>query len=239
MILLAAIAAGLVTGLLLARWRRHPYQAPDLKHAWLVFVAFMPQFAAFYLPGSRHLFSEFWAAFLLPFSQALLLMFAWLNRRLPGMMILLLGAALNFTVIAANRGFMPISPQTASHLVPQAVLENIQPGERFGTKDILLLPQDTRFEWLACQMQAEFNKDIAENLNLKFRYLMFANYETLDLQTIDHRLDIGLTAKVNRFMNVTLGGILIYDYDQDSGVQLAEAFSLGISYSFQNFEEKK
>jgi hypothetical protein len=79
----------------------------------------------------------------------LLLGFAWLNRRLPGMMTLLLGAALNFTVIAANRGFMPISPQTASHLVPQTVLENIQPGERFGTKDILLLSQDTRFEWLA------------------------------------------------------------------------------------------
>ena len=149
MILLAAIAAGLVTGLLLARWRGLPYQTPDLKHGWLVFIAFVPQLAAFYLPGSRQMVSGFWAAFLLPFSQALLLLFAWLNRHLPGMLILLLGAALNFTVIAANRGFMPISPQTASHLVPQAVLENIQPGERFGTKDILLLPQDTRFEWLA------------------------------------------------------------------------------------------
>jgi Protein of unknown function (DUF3078) len=103
----------------------------------------------------------------------------------------------------------------------------------------VIVGSNTRYEWLAFQMQAEFNKDIAENLNLKFRYLMFANYETLDLQTIDHRLDIGLTAKVNRFMNVSLGGILIYDYDQDSGVQLAEAFNLGISYSFQNFEEKK
>jgi hypothetical protein len=98
---------------------------------------------------------------------------------------------------------------------------------------------NTRYEWLAFQMQAEFNKDIAENLNLKFRYLMFANYETLDLKTIDHRLDIGLVAKVNRFMNVSIGGILIYDYDQDLGVQLAQAFNLGISYSFQNYEDKK
>jgi hypothetical protein len=40
-------------------------------------------------------------------------------------------------------------------------------------------------------------------------------------------------------MNVSLGGILIYDYDQDLGVQLAEAFNLGISYSFQNYEDKK
>lgn len=68
---------------------------------------------------------------------------------------------------------------------------------------------------------------------------MFANYETLAPETIDHRLDIGLTAKVNNFINVSLGGIMIYDYDQDTGVQLAQAFTLGIAYSFQNFEEKK
>jgi len=99
--------------------------------------------------------------------------------------------------------------------------------------------ESTRFEWLAFQMQAEFNKDIAQNLNLKWRYVMFANYETLAAKTIDHRLDVSLIAKVNKFMNVTLGGIMIYDYDQDSGVQLSQAFTLGMLYSFQNFEEKK
>lgn len=145
MILLAALAAGLLTGLVWARWHKQPYRAPELNHLWLVFVAFLPQFTAFYLPVSGQSIS----GFLLPLSQALLLAFAWLNRRLPGMMILLIGTALNFTVIAANRGFMPISPQTAGHLVSQTVLENIQPGDRFGTKDILLLPEDTRFEWLA------------------------------------------------------------------------------------------
>ncbi len=145
MILLAALAAGLLSGLAWARWNHQPYQPPDLKYLWLVFIAFLPQYLAFYLPGSGQNVS----GFLLPLSQGLLLGFAWLNRRLPGMMILLIGTALNFTVIAANRGFMPISPQTASQLVSQAVLENIQPGERFGTKDILLHPQDTRFEWLA------------------------------------------------------------------------------------------
>lgn len=145
MILLAALVTGLLAGLGWAHWRRLPYQPPDLKYLWLVFIAFLPQFLAFYLAGNRQNIS----GFLLPFSQALLLIFVWLNRRQPGMLILLLGTALNFTVIAANRGFMPISPQTASHLVPQAVLENIQPGDRFGTKDILLLPQNTHFEWFA------------------------------------------------------------------------------------------
>ncbi|MBX2915734.1 MAG: DUF3078 domain-containing protein [Cyclobacteriaceae bacterium] len=97
--------------------------------------------------------------------------------------------------------------------------------------------ENTRFEWLAFQMVAEFNKDIAENINLKWRYVVFANYETLEAKTIDHRLDLNLTAKVNKFVNVSLGGILVYDFDQDSGVQLSQAFSLGVLYTFQNFDK--
>ncbi|MBX2901041.1 MAG: DUF3078 domain-containing protein [Cyclobacteriaceae bacterium] len=101
----------------------------------------------------------------------------------------------------------------------------------------VMVGENTRFEWLAFQMTADFNKDIAENVNLKWRYILFANYETLSAKTIDHRLDLNLTAKVNRFVNVSLGGILLYDYDQDSGVQLSQAFSLGVLYTFQNFEK--
>lgn len=96
--------------------------------------------------------------------------------------------------------------------------------------------ETTRFEWFAFQMLAEFNKDIATNINLKWRYVLFANYETLELKTIDHRFDLNLTAKVNKFINVNLGGILLYDFDQDAGVQLSQAFSLGVLYTFQNFK---
>jgi hypothetical protein len=97
----------------------------------------------------------------------------------------------------------------------------------------------TRFEWFAFQLTADFNKDIAKNINLKWRYMLFANYETLEAKTIDHRLDLLLTAKVNRFFNVNLGGVLIYDFDQDSEVQLSQLFNFGFSYSIQNYEEKK
>ncbi len=96
-----------------------------------------------------------------------------------------------------------------------------------------------RIEALAFQLLAEFNADIAENMNLKWRYLLFANYQTLQTKTIDHRLDLTLTAKVNKFVNVSLGGILLYDFDQDSGVQLSQAFSLGVLYTFQNYKDKK
>jgi hypothetical protein len=96
-----------------------------------------------------------------------------------------------------------------------------------------------RIEALAFQMLAEYNRDIAENLNLKWRYQLFANYETLEMKTIDHRLDLNLTAKVNKFVNVSLGGILLYDFDQDDGLQLSQAFSLGVLYTFQNYKEKE
>lgn len=97
----------------------------------------------------------------------------------------------------------------------------------------------TRYEWLAAQIFAEFNKDIFKNVNLKWRYLLFANYETFSGKTIDHRLDLTVTAKVNQFINVSIGGIMLYDYDQDKDVQLSQAFSLGFLYTFQNYTEKK
>ena len=99
--------------------------------------------------------------------------------------------------------------------------------------------KSTRVEWLAFQLLAEFDKEIAKNLSLKSRYVMFANYETLEMKTIDHRLDLLLNAKVNKFITVGLGGILLYDYDQDTDVQLSQVFNFGFAYSFQNFEEPK
>ena len=149
MILLVALVAGLLAGLAWAHWRGHPYQAPELQHLWLVFAAFLPQFIVIYLPTARENFPEWLVAGCLLSSQILLIGFAWLNRRIPGIPILICGAALNLLVMASNSGFMPISPQTASRFVSEKILLDIQPGSRFGVKDILLHPQDTRFEWLA------------------------------------------------------------------------------------------
>lgn len=148
MILLLAIVAGIVIGLGWARACGRLYQPPGLRHLWLALMAFLPQFMTVYLPFTRERIPDWMAAASLLTTQLLLLGFAWLNRRLPGMAILILGSILNLAVMAANGGFMPISPQTASRLVPQAVLAGIPTGSRFGTKDVLLHPEDTRFEWL-------------------------------------------------------------------------------------------
>ena len=126
----------------------------------------------------------------------------------------------------------PFAPRITIVNDPERFVTTVGP-EPYG----VVPPDETRYEWLAFQLLAEFDKDIATNLNLKWRYLMFANYETFEMKTIDHRLELMLNAKVNRFITVGLGGILLYDYDQDSGAQVSQVFNLGFAYSFQNFEE--
>ncbi|HMQ00236.1 MAG TPA: DUF3078 domain-containing protein [Cyclobacteriaceae bacterium] len=102
----------------------------------------------------------------------------------------------------------------------------VQPGE------------NARYEWLAAQILAEFNKDIVENVNLKWRYILFANYEELAFNKLDHRLDLNITAKIAKYFNVSLGAIMLYDFDQDDKVQYSQAFSFGFLYTLQNFAEK-
>ena len=99
------------------------------------------------------------------------------------------------------------------------------------------LGENLRTEWLAFQLLADFNKDIAKNLNLKWKYIMFANYEELEFDKIDHRLDLILAAKVNDFMDVSLGLIMIYDFDQVDEVQLSQALNMGVVYTFKNYKE--
>lgn len=97
----------------------------------------------------------------------------------------------------------------------------------------------TRFEALAAQIMAEFDKNLSPTFNVKARYVLFANYEHLNFREIDHRLDLGLTAKVGKFVNVSLNGIGLYDYDQDHSVQFSQGLTIGIAYAFQNFVDAK
>jgi Family of unknown function (DUF5317) len=122
---------------------------PAIKFAWLALLAFSPQFLAAYLPASRLRLPDEWAAVCIIGSQALLLVFCWLNRRVPGIALLAAGLAANLLVIALNRGFMPITPETASRLVPEEILRSIEIGNRFGWKDILLSPDATHLLFLS------------------------------------------------------------------------------------------
>jgi hypothetical protein len=98
--------------------------------------------------------------------------------------------------------------------------------------------ETTRWEWLAFQFMADFDKDLTKNLNLKFKYIIFANLETLEFDKIDHRFDAILSAKVAKYFDVKLSGTLLYDYDQIDEVQLSQGFGLGFAYTFKNYEEE-
>ena len=149
MILLSAVALGLLAGWGWSRWRRRPYGPPELKSVWLVPAAFLPQLLAAYLPPTHQFLPSEAARAALPLSLAVFLVFVWLNRGLPGMPILMIGLVLNLLVIAANGGWMPISPAMAGNLPGGSDAQQAALGSRFGQKDVLLLPEDTRLEFLS------------------------------------------------------------------------------------------
>lgn len=85
---------------------------------------------------------------------------------------------------------------------------------------------------LAFQIVSSFDKDIFKNTNLKARYNMFIPYEDISPSIIDHRLDVTLTAKINRYMNTSLTGVILYDMDTDSKVQASQTLALGFAFTF-------
>ena len=94
----------------------------------------------------------------------------------------------------------------------------VEPGSRFRNE-------------LAFQLVSSIDKEIAKNLNLQSRYVMFANYE--HLKAIDHRLDVTVTARVNRLINVGLSGVVLYDDDTGNKIQASQTISLGLVYQLQ------
>jgi hypothetical protein len=85
---------------------------------------------------------------------------------------------------------------------------------------------------LAFQVVSSFDKEIAKNLTLKSRYAMFANYEKLS--SIDNRIDITLTANVNKLINVSISGIILYDDDTANKMQASQTMAFGLVYKLAN-----
>lgn len=83
---------------------------------------------------------------------------------------------------------------------------------------------------LAFQIVANFEKEVVHNVMLKTKYNMFIPYDNFG--HIDHRLDIGIIAKVNRFMNVSITGVGLYDRDTNSKIQGSQTLALGLVFAF-------
>jgi hypothetical protein len=148
-ILLSSVGIGLLVGLVKAKWKRGRYYIPPLRYSWLAVIAYGIQLLAASLANTNENLTKDIFGITLVISIGMLLVFVWLNRHMAGMPILLIGLVLNLAVIAANGGLMPISPQTASHLVGHDILTMIEPGDRLGEKDILLPIQDTKLAMLS------------------------------------------------------------------------------------------
>lgn len=84
------------------------------------------------------------------------------------------------------------------------------------------------------QLVMNYDKEIMKNVNLKARYMGLLDYDRLNPQYIVSRLDLSLTAKVNRYISTNITGVLLYDFDQDKDVQYSQVLALGVLYTFSN-----
>lgn len=83
------------------------------------------------------------------FSYLLLFVFVWLNRRMLGVLVIGMGLLLNLTVILANGGYMPTSPealQRGGYISSSPIVS----GTRLAkSKDIILSREETRLWFLS------------------------------------------------------------------------------------------
>ncbi len=150
MVLLLAVAAGLIAGLARAWIKKRKYLPPKLELSWFVLLAVVPQLFAFRFTSTSKLIPDSLASVILIGSQILLLIFVWANRSKSGFWALGLGLGMNLLVITLNRGWMPISPDTLRMLLPEVPADTWQIGARLGIgKDIILPVAETKLWWLS------------------------------------------------------------------------------------------
>jgi hypothetical protein len=148
MILALAVVLGLFADLL--RYRQQAFSriaAIPLRSPWLVLVAVVLQVPLLRAPAGPIQGLRLQQALFLA-SHLLLLAFVWRNRRLPGILIVGAGVALNLAVILANAGFMPVTPETLARINPGTTVDYWPLGHHHGySKDVIRLQEDTRL-WI-------------------------------------------------------------------------------------------
>ncbi len=150
MILILAVAAGLIAGLARAWIKKRKYLPPELEISWFVLLAVVPQLFAFHFTTTSKLIPDSLASVILIGSQLLLLIFVWANRNKSGFWALGLGLVMNLLVISLNGGWMPISPESLQSLIPERSTDAWQIGSRLGLgKNVILPIVETKFWWLS------------------------------------------------------------------------------------------
>jgi hypothetical protein len=119
-----------------------------IQSAWLIPLAFLMQVFVVFVPGGRTTGLSDPAAVLTLISYMVLVVAVIINRRLPGMALIGMGLLVNFAVIAANGGFMPIESHVVELLGHGDRVQALEPGYRvYQAKDVILRREDTRL-WI-------------------------------------------------------------------------------------------
>jgi hypothetical protein len=149
-VLLLAVAAGLLITFLRAKLTGRQLRPLNFKFSWLVFVAVLPQIFFFQIPAVGRLIPVAMVPFILVFSQVLLLGFAAANLTHLGVWVLAIGLLANFLAIFFNGGWMPVSPDTVRRILPALPGDFPLVGRRLGlSKDWILSYNDIHLPWLS------------------------------------------------------------------------------------------
>ena len=119
----------------------------EIRFGWLALVAVVAQLIVIYVDfgGAEEL-----RRFVFPASFVLLLAFIILNRRRVGFLVIGAGTFLNFLVIVANGGLMPVSPANMEKAGLGDELAELRLGDAAPmSKNVLLEEGDTHLQWLS------------------------------------------------------------------------------------------
>ena len=120
-----------------------------LRSWYLPMIALFGQWALVRLHGAELIPLEVLGAGLI-LSYLALFVFIAKNFRLLGIRILAIGVVMNFAVMAANGGFMPLSPDALNEIASPEYSSTLEVGQAVpASKDILLEKSDTALWWLS------------------------------------------------------------------------------------------
>lgn len=151
MVLLVAVVIGVIVGFA-AGGSFAGFQRAKFRLLWLILLAVITQVLIFTRPVGTFQFVHDYGKYFYMASLAATLVFLAYNVRVPGLWIILLGAALNAVVIFANGGFMP-SPESAleragrlDHVRQEEA--DIAAGKRIPHTNSVIADDETRLGFL-------------------------------------------------------------------------------------------
>jgi hypothetical protein len=150
MILLVAILIGLAATTLRARLYHRSLTSVQVRLEWLVFTAVIPQIAVFQIPAIGKWIPEAIIPVIQISTMTGLLIFTLANLKSTGFSVLSLGLLGNLLVIALNKGWMPVSPETLIRLRPDLPASTWVVGARLAlSKDQIMASSETTLGWLS------------------------------------------------------------------------------------------